>query len=127
MARVRGSHHNVLDESEDGLICLSVCSVDKADVGEAGFDGWSFVKLKVKHKESHLHHWVHWCSHGVVDIKKDIVETNNVFLDGLSVVAFILDNKPDEAINILHCVSAKVFFHVCIYFQTILGVESNLR
>ena len=99
MARVRGSHHNILDESEDGLICLSVGSIDEANVGEAGFDGWSFVKLKVKHEEGHLHHRVHWRSHGVVDIEKDVVESDNVFLYGLGVVTFVLDDQPQSLIH----------------------------
>ena len=90
MARVRGSNHNVLDESEDGLVCLSICPIDKANVGKAGFDGWSFVKLKVEHEEGHLHHGVHRRSHGVVNIKKDIVKTDNVFLDGLMIITFVL-------------------------------------
>ena len=127
MARVRGSHHNVLDKSEDGLVCLSICPIDKANVRKAGFDGWSFVKLKVEHEEGHLHHGVHRRTHRVVNIKKDVVESNDVFLNGLGVVTFILDDEPDEAIYVFHCVTAEMFLHVGIYFQTVLGVETNLR
>ena len=127
MARVRGSHHNILDESEDSLICLSVGSIDEANVGEAGFDGWSFVKLIVEHEESHFHHRVHRRTHRIVDIKEDVVESNNVFLNRLKVVALVFYNQPDEAINILHRMSAEMFFHICIYLQTVLGVEANLR
>ena len=127
MARVGGSHHDVLDESEDGLICLSVGPIDKADVGEACFDCWSFIKLKVKYEEGHLHHWVHRRSHRVVNIKEDIVKSDNVFLYGLRVVTFVLDDQPDDAIYILHGVAAEMFFHVGIDLQTILSVEANLR
>ena len=127
MARVSGSHHNILDESEDGLICLSVGSIIEADVGEACFDCWSFIKLKVKYEEGHLHHWVHRRSHRVVNIKEYAVKVDNVFLNGLGIVTFTVDNQPDEAINVFDCMAAEMFFHVGMDLQTILSVEANLR
>ena len=127
MARVSGSHHNILDESEDGLICLSVCSVDEADVGKAGFNCWSFVKLEVEHEECRFHHCVHRRSHCVVNIQKDVVEASNVLLNGLRIVAFIFYHQSDESVDIFHGVAAEVFLHVGVYLQIILSVEANLR
>ena len=127
MARVSGSHHNILDESEDGLICLSVGSVDEDDVGEACFNCWSLIKLKVEHEEGHLHHRVHRCAHCVVNIKKYVVKAYNILLDGLRIVAFVFDDQPDEAVDILHRMSAEMFFHIGVDLQSVLSIEANLR